>query len=138
MTLAYLQKEFPKTRTNAALTGVIPMAYFEQHERLIRAIITEFDLRLYYRGKRIGSAQNTRRKDAYGIVLYNKPKAYDSVEPKHKSKYATRLFLGMMLGAFFAVAFEYLVPPVTNCIQQSHNTTVDALVYECMLHYQGE
>lgn len=73
ISLFTLTELFPKTAKNCALTGVIPMAFFEAHEAEIRKL----KLRIFYRGprplNRYGHKSNTtRRADATAVVLYPK------------------------------------------------------------------
>ena len=69
-----LKALFPKTRRNAAATGVIPMSYFVANEAAIRAAAKDYfpsGYRVIFRGPR-DSEQSTMtlRKDAKGAMLY--------------------------------------------------------------------
>jgi hypothetical protein len=70
-----LTKLWPKTpgRTSQAVTGRIPMRYFEDNEQMIRNIMRTEWLKLFYRGPRLSnrgsSRSRTRRCDATHVVL---------------------------------------------------------------------
>ena len=78
MKLETLRTAFPKTRPNAAVTGNIPMDYFEMNETAIRSAMREEGLKAIYRGPRISNNctctafSMTRRCDATSVLLYRK------------------------------------------------------------------
>ena len=82
MSLEALRAHFPKTRRNAALTGYIPMDFFEDNEDRIRQIFKDLpgSYRYYYRGPRISNQPMarsnkptmTRRCDATHVTIYRR------------------------------------------------------------------
>jgi len=82
MSINLLRSFFPKKRRNAALTGWIPMEFFENNEDIIRKIVKDLPgtYRYYYRGPRISnrlmSPSNkpsmTRRCDATHVTIYRR------------------------------------------------------------------
>jgi hypothetical protein len=72
-TIAYLKNRFPRTGTRLAVTGRIPMEFFEANEAEIRAVMRAECFRLFYRGPRISnrgrSRSRTRRCDATHVVI---------------------------------------------------------------------
>ena len=67
---------FPKVRNNQAVTGNIPIQYFEACEKEIRREMKYQGLRAFYRGPRVsnnGSQKtHTVRFDAESVLLYRK------------------------------------------------------------------
>lgn len=73
MDLSSLQKVFPKKDPNAtAVTGYIPMDYFEKFETCIRKVCKEAGLKPVWRGPREKYASSTLRRNAHSVVLYYK------------------------------------------------------------------
>jgi hypothetical protein len=82
MSLEALRAHFPKTRRNAALTGYIPMDFFEDNEDRIRQIFKDLpgSYRFIYRGPRISNKTTsyynkpsmTRRCDATHVLIYRR------------------------------------------------------------------
>jgi len=76
MDINTLRTMFPKTRKNAAITGNIPVAYFEENEKEIRKVIRAEGYRVMYRGPRVSNKQSsfsmTCRCDATSVLLYRK------------------------------------------------------------------
>ena len=76
MDLNTLKTLFPKTRDNSAVTGNIPIAYFNANEKAIRAVMREAGYtRSLYRGPRStnncsGRPTMTRRCDATSVLFY--------------------------------------------------------------------
>jgi vacuolar-type H+-ATPase subunit I/STV1 len=80
MNLETLRNLFPKTRRNYALTGWIPMEFFEDNEEVIRKAVRDLPgtHRYYYRGPRINNKpvfrsnkpSMTRRCDATHVTIY--------------------------------------------------------------------
>jgi len=77
--IAYLRKKFPRRKDTGAVTGWIPMDYFEDNEGMIRAGMKAdvrsdgYKYRVIYRGpRRTFMATHTRREDAHSAVLYLK------------------------------------------------------------------
>ena len=73
ISLFTLKELFPKTAKNCALTGPIPLLFFEVYESEIRKL----GVRIFYRGPRplnkYGRKSNTtRRADANFVVLYTR------------------------------------------------------------------
>ena len=82
MSIDTLRNLFPKTRRNAALTGWIPIEFFEDNEALIRKLVKDLPgtHRYYYRGPRISNRPMnpsnqptmTRRCDATHVTIYHR------------------------------------------------------------------
>lgn len=82
MTFESLRNLFPKIRRNAALTGCIPMNFFEDNEDRIRKIFKDLpgSYRFIYRGPRINNQplfrsnqpSMTRRCDATHVLIYRR------------------------------------------------------------------
>ena len=75
MQLENLRQLFPKTGRNYALTGYIPITYFNEHEKEIRAILKARGgkHRVWYRGPRKSwrvAPTTTLRADATHAVIY--------------------------------------------------------------------
>ena len=76
-TIESLKKSFPRSPKNRAMTGLIPIALFNQFEKEIRDAgkdaCKEYagKFRVIYRGPRPRKfAAMTRRADAVGVLLY--------------------------------------------------------------------
>jgi hypothetical protein len=70
MELTDLQRQFPKTKQGALLTGVIPMSFVDAHLAEIKEIVRKEQLRRFYRGPRpFYKASDTHKDDAHGMVL---------------------------------------------------------------------
>ena len=71
-----LMEMFPKVRKNQAVTGNIPMTYFEAHESDIRREMRYQKFKVAYRGPRISNAgyypTTTRRCDATSVLIYRR------------------------------------------------------------------
>ena len=82
MSIDLLRNLFPKKRRNGALTGWIPMEFFEDNEAVIRKIVNDLPgtHRYYYRGPRISNRPKfrsnkptmTRRCDATHVTIYRR------------------------------------------------------------------
>ncbi len=75
--LTLLKTLFPRSGTNRAVTGRIPIDFFEQNEAEIRKVMRENSLRAIYRGPRISNncrdvPSMTRRCDAEAVLLYRR------------------------------------------------------------------
>lgn len=72
--LTILQHLFPKKdETATAVTGYIPIDYFERFEDCIRKVCREEGLKTVYRGPRRNAMKTfTARADAKAVVLYRK------------------------------------------------------------------
>lgn len=70
MELDDLQRQFPKTKPGAALTGLIPMTFVNAHLSEIKELVSKENLRRFYRGPRTyNGATMTRRANAHSMVL---------------------------------------------------------------------
>lgn len=71
-----LKTMFPKVRKNQAVTGNIPIAYFEKNEKEIRREMQYQGFKAIYRGPRISNMgflkTHTVRFDATSVLLYRK------------------------------------------------------------------
>lgn len=72
MTLHGLTKAFPPRDGSVAFSGYIPIEYFNDNEKEIRALCKISKLRTIYRGPRVGHATTTRRVNAHSVVLYRR------------------------------------------------------------------
>jgi hypothetical protein len=80
ITLEFLKAAFPKVRANQALTGNIPIEWFDTNEGSIRETMKQHGLKAIYRGPRLsnkisygfGQPSMTRRCDADSVLLYRK------------------------------------------------------------------
>jgi len=82
MSIDLLRNLFPKKRRNAALTGWIPIEFFEDNESVIRKIVKDLPgtYRYYYRGPRVSNRpvtpsnqpSMTRRCDATHVTIYRR------------------------------------------------------------------
>lgn len=73
MQLENLRNLFPKTGRNYALTGYIPIEYFDENEKEIRSILKKRGgkHRVWYRGPRYKfAATTTLRSNATHAVIY--------------------------------------------------------------------
>lgn len=75
--LTLLKTLFPRSGNNCAVTGRIPISFFEQNEAEIRKVMRENSLRAIYRGPRISNncrdvPSMTRRSDAEAVLLYHR------------------------------------------------------------------
>ena len=80
LTKEQLQVLFPRAGKNKALTGNIPMKFYQYFEDDITAIMQQEGLTKYYRGGRYSNVVTpgkcplvTVRADAKAVKLYNKP-----------------------------------------------------------------
>lgn len=75
-TMNAMMTMFPKVRDNMAVTGNIPIQYFEKNEAEIRREMRYQGLKAIYRGPRISnqgfSKTHTVRFDATSVLLYRK------------------------------------------------------------------
>jgi hypothetical protein len=77
MNLVDIQRGFPKLAKNQAVTGYIPINWFDAYEDQVREVMRDNGLRSMYRGPRVSNnsldrASMTRRCDANFVVLYRK------------------------------------------------------------------
>ena len=77
-TINELKMMFPKIKGTNAVTGRIPMDFFEANEKAIRASMREHGYRAIYRGPRISNNNHrsnvpsmTRRCDATHVMIYH-------------------------------------------------------------------
>lgn len=81
MNLAIIQRLYPMAPTTKAVSGLIPIDFFNEHEYMIRLAMKKHNLRLYYRGKREPVTKNglkptcTLRRNATAVVLYPQSKS---------------------------------------------------------------
>jgi hypothetical protein len=141
MQLHALQTAFPNKRKNKALTGLIPIEYYESHKREIRAFVKEHNLQLYFRGSRVDNALSTLKKHAHSVVIY--PQADNVMNERDQLlRYAKKVdetlnvIVGILLFAI-AVTIGYITfnssetLQLTNCMQHSANQFFTAL-NECV------
>ena len=66
---------FPRkmNQKNSALTGLIPIDFFDKHEARLRPLMRLAGLRAMYRGPRNYKYQSmTHRADATGVLIYHR------------------------------------------------------------------
>jgi hypothetical protein len=73
MQLSGLQTAFPNKSKSKALTGLIPIDYYNSHKNELRTFIKENNYQMYFRGKRHGRALSTLKRDAHSVVIYSSP-----------------------------------------------------------------
>lgn len=74
MQLFHLQKHFPiRMTTTNAVTGWIPMQFFNGHRQEIKEIVKQHELRMRYRGPRFDRTKATAwKRNAHSVILYTK------------------------------------------------------------------
>jgi hypothetical protein len=81
LTLSQIQTLFPRTLGNCAVTGRIPMAWFNHYEADVRKAMRGNKVKTIYRGARLSNNLSrprldtptmTRRCDATHVMLYYK------------------------------------------------------------------
>lgn len=74
ITLTTLKRDFPRGRKNQtkAVTGRIPMRFFELNEDSIRAVMHRNGLTALYRDPIQSGQHNTTRENAQSVILYPK------------------------------------------------------------------